>query len=107
LRINQANFPGVMVVTSYAGVAGSVRRVNQDAETNSAREMFMKYAAMLIAVVLAFIAGTQISSANGFHKIHSSMAAHSQTVLVNHMASEWLIPDNANRMLAYHKAWMQ
>ncbi len=67
----------------------------------------MKYIAMIIAVVLAFIAGTQISSANGFQQIHASMAAPSKTGLVNDMASEWLIPDNANRMLAYHKAWMQ
>jgi len=73
----------------------------------SAKEMNMKYLAMIIAVVLAFIAGTQISSANGFHKIHSTMAAQGNTVLMKHMASEWLIPDNANRMLAYHKAWAQ
>ncbi len=66
----------------------------------------MKYIAILTAVVLAFIAGTQISSATGFHQIHANTAAHG-AALVKHMASEWLVPDNANRMLAYHKAWMQ
>jgi len=34
--MNWANLTSVMVITSCAGVAGSVRRMDQDAETNSA-----------------------------------------------------------------------
>jgi len=64
----------------------------------------MKYIVILITAVLAFIAGTQVSSANGLHMNHA-ITQHSETSLMNSMASEWLIPDNAARMMAYHKAF--
>jgi len=64
----------------------------------------MKYIAMMIAVALAFIAGTQVSSARSFN-MHAAMTQQSETSLFDTMASEYLVPDNANRMLAYHKAF--
>jgi len=66
--------------------------------------MMMKYVIMLITVALAFIAGTQISSARSFN-IHAALTQHHETSLMDSMASEWLVPDNANRMLAYHRAF--
>ncbi len=63
----------------------------------------MKYVIMLITVALAFIAGTQISSARSFN-IHAALTQH-ETSLVDSMASEWLVPDSASRMLAYHRAF--
>ncbi len=64
----------------------------------------MKYIAMFIAVALAFIAGTQISSARSFN-IHAAMTNQSESSLLDTMSSEWLVPDSANRMMAYHKAF--
>ncbi len=66
----------------------------------------MKYVMVLIAVVLAFIAGTQISSARGFH-LHAALNQQHDTSLIDSMASEWLVPDSARRMLAYHRAFKQ
>jgi len=65
----------------------------------------MKYVAIFIAVVLAFIAGTQISRANTFD-LHTGITHH-QTALTDYMASEWLVPDNAHRMIAYHEALLK
>jgi len=66
----------------------------------------MKYVAMLIAVALAFIAGTQVSSARSFN-IHAALSQQSETSLTDMMASEYLVPDSASRMMAYHKAFAQ
>ncbi|MDQ6969636.1 MAG: hypothetical protein Q9M16_03915 [Mariprofundus sp.] len=63
----------------------------------------MKYAAMFIAIVTAFIAGTQISRANSF-TINAVMSHQSESSLMDNMASEWLVPDHVNRMIAYHQA---
>jgi len=63
----------------------------------------MKYAAMFIAIVMAFIAGTQISRANSF-TINAAMSHQAESSLMDNMGSEWLIPDNVHRMIAYHKA---
>jgi len=64
----------------------------------------MKYVAILITAVLAFIAGTQVSSAKSFN-IHAALTHQSETSLVDSMASKWLVPDSANRMMAYHRAF--
>jgi len=63
----------------------------------------MKYAAMFIAIVMAFIAGTQISRANSF-TMPTVINHQNESSLMDSMASEWLVPDNVNRMMAYHKA---
>jgi len=76
----------------------------QDADTRYTQgDNNMKYAAMLIAIVTAFIAGTQISRANSF-TINAVMNHQNESSLMDSMASEWLVPDNVNRMMAYHKA---
>ncbi|MDQ6996688.1 MAG: hypothetical protein Q9M82_04410 [Mariprofundus sp.] len=64
----------------------------------------MKYIAMLITVALAFIAGTQVSSAKSFN-IHAALTHQNESSLLDSMASEWLVPDSANRMMAYHNAF--
>jgi hypothetical protein len=56
---------------------------------------------MIIAVALAFVAGTQVSRANSMHMLHASQ--HS-TAVANAMGSEYLIPDSAARMMAFHQA---
>lgn len=63
----------------------------------------MKYLAMIIAVALAFFAGMQVSNAHGL-KVHSLSIQQGSDLLVDSMASEYLVPDNAARMIAYHKA---
>ena len=62
----------------------------------------MKYVALFIAILLAFIAGSQISSANG---MVAAPAVESGASLTDAMASEYLVSDTANRMMAFHKAY--
>ncbi len=66
----------------------------------------MKYVIMLITVALAFIAGTQISSARSLN-VHAALSHQDKTSLLDSMASEYLVPDNVSRMMAYHKAFKQ
>ena len=63
----------------------------------------MKYLAMIIAVALAFFAGMQVSNAKSLN-VHALISQPAHSGLVDSMASEWLVPDSANRMMAYHKA---
>lgn len=65
----------------------------------------MKYVAIFIAVLLAFIAGTQISRANSLVEAAAVVTQEAEATLTKSMASEWMVPDTANRMMAYHKAY--
>jgi uncharacterized membrane protein len=63
------------------------------------KDIDMKYVMIITIVILAFITGTQVSSANS----HIATAPQTERdISVNDYANKWLIPDNASRMIAYH-----
>jgi len=63
----------------------------------------MKYTAMIAIIVLAFLAGTQISSAQtGIAEASNSNTL--QASRTDNASFEFLVPDSANRMLAYHRS---
>jgi len=63
----------------------------------------MKYVMMFIAIAIAFIAVTQTSNANSL-TLNTVITQSSESSLMSSMGAEWLVPDNAHRMMAYHKA---
>ena len=65
----------------------------------------MKYTAMIAIVVLAFLAGTQISSAQTGISAVSNTTNTIQASLTENASFELLIPDSANRMMAYHRTF--
>jgi len=64
----------------------------------------MKYTAMIAIIVLAFLAGTQISSAQTGIAAVSNTGKTIQANLSENASFELLVPDSANRMMAYHKS---